>query len=139
MTNGSIGYDIANPPQVYIYPYGYGGQLIPVIEEDGSISSLFVANPGAGYPYVEISIEAPPSCQPPDRTGNKQPPPPQANPNNDLTNVDTFPGPGPFTTFSENPYLPGPIPPLPPPDSASSTVDEAIADVTICNCDCWNL
>ena len=139
MTNGSIGYDIANPPQVYIYPYGYGGQLIPVIEEDGSISSLFVANPGAGYPYVEISIEAPPSCQPPDRTGNKQPPPPQANPNNDLTNVVTFPGPGPFTTFSENPYLPGPIPPLPPPDSASSTVDEAIADVTICNCDCWNL
>ena len=131
MTSSSIGYDITNPPQVYIYPYGYGGQLIPVIEDDGSISNLVISNSGSGYPYIEISIESPPNCQPPDRTGNKQAP-------LDVTGP-TFPGPGPYTTFSENPYLPGPIPPLPPPDSASSTVDEAIADVTICNCDCWNL
>jgi hypothetical protein len=140
MTNKSLGYDIGNPPSVDIYPYGYGGQLIPVIEEDGSISNLFVENPGIGYPYIEVSIESPPNCQIPDRTGNKQAPQNlTGNPNNDLSNVVTFPGPGPFTTFSENPYLPGPIPPLPPPDTASPTVDEAIADVTICNCDCWNL
>lgn len=131
MTNRSDGYSIASPPRVSIFPYGYGGDLVPVIEEDGSISTLAIVSSGRGYPYVTIKIESPQECQAPDRTGNTTPP-------NGFTQP-TFPGPGPFTKFSENPYLPGPIPPLPPPASASPTIDQTIEDVTVCNCDCWNL
>lgn len=138
MTSKSEGYDLANPPQIYIYPFGYGGELIPVIEQDGSISELVISNMGSGYPYIEISIDQPPPCQVPDRTGNTVPPQ-STSFNNDLANVITFPGPGPFLTFSENPYLPGPVTPTIPSDSASSSIDEAIEDVTICNCECWNL
>lgn len=131
MTNRSGGYSVANPPRVSVFPYGYGGELVPVIEEDGSISTLAIISSGTGYPYVTIKIESPMECQVPTRTGNTTPPPGLTQP--------TFPGPGPFTKFSENPYLPGPIPPLPPPATASPTIEETIADVTQCNCDCWNL
>ena len=136
MTNKSSGYSLANPPRVNIFPYGYGGQLVPVIEADGSISTLAIINSGIGYPYATIKIESPVECQTPDRTGNKTAPTRSTQPT--LTQT-TFPGPGPFTTFSANPYLPGPIPPLPPPASASPTIDQTIEDVTLCNCDCWNL
>jgi hypothetical protein len=131
MTNNSSGYTLEDPPRVYIYPYGYLGVLIPVIEVDGSISSLVISNPGRGYPWVEILIDPPPASAIKNRKGNTIPP----------VNVQqpTFPGPGPFTGFSDNPYLPGPIPPLPPEPSATPTVPEAIDDVTKCNCDCWNL
>jgi hypothetical protein len=131
MTNNSSGYTLEDPPRVYIYPYGYLGVLIPVIEVDGSISSLVISNPGRGYPWVEILIDAPPASAIKNRKGNTIPP----------VNVQqpTFPGPGPFTGFSDNPYLPGPVPPLPPEPSATPTVPEAIDDVTKCNCDCWNL
>ena len=136
MTCKSDGYSIANPPSVSVFPYGYGGQLVPVIEDDGSISTLAIINSGVGYPYITIKIESPQECQAPNRTSNgsnssKIPPPGLTQP--------TFPGPGPFTQFSENPFLPGPIPPLPPPASASPTIDQTIEDVTLCNCDCWNL
>lgn len=131
MTCKSEGYSVASPPRVSIFPYGYGGELVPVIEDDGSISTLAITKSGVGYPYVTIKIESPQECQAPDRTGNKIPPPGLKQP--------TFPGPGPFTKFSENPYLPGPIPPLPPPATASPTIEETILDVTQCNCDCWNL
>ena len=133
MTNPASGYTLESPPEVNIYPYGYGGSLLPVIEADGSISTLLIENPGTGYPYVTIEIDSPPDCVPPANFGNTTPPSLPEYPNE-----PTFPGPGPFTQFSENPYIPGP-PPLPPPADASSTVDEAIADVTICNCDCWNM
>ena len=134
MTSTSSGYTLANPPEVNIYPYGHGGILTPVIEADGSISTLLIDNPGIGFPYVTIVIDSPVECTPPSREGNTIPP---VLP--DYPNEPTFPGPGPFTQFSDNPYVPGPIPPLPPPPSASDTVDEAIANVSICNCDCWNI
>lgn len=133
MTNPATGYTLAAPPEVNIYPYGYGGSLTPVIEADGSISTLLIDNPGVGYPYVTIVIDSPLDCVPSADTGNTIPPSLPEYPNE-----PTFPGPGPFTQFADNPYIPGP-PPLPPPADASSTVDEAIADVTICNCDCWNM
>ena len=127
MTNMASGYSLANPPTVTIYPFGYGGSLVPVIESDGSISTLLIESAGSGYPYITITIDSPPNCLPPTR-GNTQPPANVAQP--------TFPGPGPFTTFSENPYLPGPVAT---PASASDTVDEARTSVEQCNCDCWNM
>lgn len=155
VTNKSGGYTVANPPTVDIYPYGYGGRIVPVIETDGSISSFIVERAGAGYPYVDIVISPPPQCQFRDRTesgpsiisgtpsiiGGKFSTPAYLETGlntKQTTTQDTFPGTGPFTQFSENPYLPGP-PVLPPPADSSPTVDEAIEDVTICNCECWNI
>ena len=132
MTNQSVGYSLSSPPQVNIYPFGYGGLLVPVIENDGSISSLIIANAGLGYQYATITIDSPPQCLPV-TIGNDSAVPAYAA---QVTNPQTFPGPGPFTTFSYNPYLP--VPSLPSPTS-SPTVDQAIEDVILCNCDCWNL
>jgi hypothetical protein len=131
MTSTSSGYSLANPPRVDVYPFGYQAALIPVIEADGSISSLYIANPGRGMPYVEIVIDPPPTVLPPNREGNSTPP----------TGADqpTFPGPGPFTGFSGNPYLPGLLVPLAPSDNATPTIPETIDDVSKCNCNCWNL
>jgi hypothetical protein len=158
VTEKSSGYTVADPPTVDIYPYGFGGKLVPVIETDGSISSFIIEQSGSGYPYVDIVIEPPPQCQYRDRTpsgpaiiadrpvdqpviGGKYSVPEYLDTGlntKQTTPSDTFPGTGPFTEFSENPYLPGP-PILPPPSTASPTVDEAIDEVTICNCDCWNI
>jgi hypothetical protein len=131
MTSTSSGYSLANPPRVDVYPFGYQAALVPVIEADGSISSLYIANSGRGMPYVEIVIDPPPTVLPPNREGNSTPP----------TGADqpTFPGPGPFTGFSGNPYLPGLLVPLAPSDNATPTIPETIDDVSKCNCDCWNL
>jgi hypothetical protein len=131
MTSTSSGYDLANPPRVNVYPFGYQAVLVPVIEADGSISSLYIANGGRGLPYVEIIIEPPPAVLPKNRSGNTQPPQNVAQP--------TFPGSGPFTGFSDNPYLPGLLVPLAPSDAATPTIPETIDDVTKCNCDCWNM
>jgi hypothetical protein len=132
MTNQSNGYSLSSPPQVNIYPFGYGGLLVPVIENDGSISSLIIANAGLGYQYATVTIDSPPQCLPTTIGSDSTIPAYAAT----ATNPQTFPGPGPFTTFSFNPYLP--VPSLPSPTS-SPTVDQAIVDVILCNCDCWNL
>lgn len=139
VVNGSSGYSVANPPTIDIYPYGFGGKLVPVIETDGSISSFIIENRGSNYPFIDIVIESPPRCQYPIRTEPFAVPAylDTARNNKQTTPEQTFPGTGPFTTFSENPYLPGP-PLLPPPPDASLTVDEAIEEVTICNCECWS-
>ena len=131
MTSNSKGYDLANPPRVNVYPFGYQAALIPVIEADGSISSLYIANGGSRLPYVEIIIEPPPAVLPKNREGNTQPPANVAQP--------TFPGTGPFTGFSGNPYLPGLLIPLAPDNAATPTIPETIDNVTKCNCDCWNM
>lgn len=132
MTSVSSGYDITNPPRVNVYPFGFGASLLPVIEHDGSISELVVQNAGKNMPYVSITIEQPPRCATPDRTGNKLPPQP-------ALSEPTFPGPTPVPTFNANPYLPGPVPPASPTAQASPTVAQAISDVITCNCDCWDL
>ena len=131
MTSTSNGYSLANPPYVNVYPFGYQAKLIPIIEADGSISDLFIAKGGLNMPYAEIVIDPPPTVQPPNREGNTIPPANVAQP--------TFPGPGPFTGFSGNPYLPGILVPLAPSDAATPTIPETIDNVTKCNCDCWNL
>jgi hypothetical protein len=149
VTSVGRGYTVASPPEIDIYPYGYGGSIVPVIESDGSISEFVVTSSGAGYPYVDVVISPPAQCQAPDRSGNGIDPgdtgkfsvPEYLETGLNTTGTtaeDTFPGTGPFTQFSENPYLPGP-PLLPPPASASLTVEEAIQEVTICNCECWNM
>jgi hypothetical protein len=137
--NGGRGYSVANPPTIDVYPYGYGGKLVPVIETDGSISDIIVENSGSGYPYVDVVIAPPSPCQYPTRTNPFKIPEYLETSRNSkqTTPSETFPGIGPFTVFSENPYLPGP-PLLPPPPTATPTVDEAIVDVTICNCECWS-
>jgi hypothetical protein len=147
MTSTSSGYSLANPPRVNVYPFGYNAALIPIIESDGSISNLYIANGGRNMPYAEIIIDPPPTVQPPNREGNTQPPPSNVlSPNLEgnstpPTGADqpTFPGPGPFTGFSGNPYLPGLLVPLAPSDNATPTIPETINDVSKCNCDCWNL
>jgi hypothetical protein len=101
-----------------VYPAGQGAELSPVIEQDGSISSLTIVAAGSGYTHAEITITSPSQCQPPDY------------------NAGSDDGPG----FNWNPYIVEvPPEPLSPPASASMTVQEAIDDVTKCNCDCWNL
>jgi hypothetical protein len=148
VTSGGSGYSVARPPRIDIYPYGYGGKLVPVIETDGSISEIVIESSGAGYPYVDVVIEPPLQCQFPSSLptstsisriqSNQVPEYLETSLNTQNTTAsDTFPGTGPFTEFSINPYLPGP-PILPPPATASPTVEQAIIDVTICNCECWS-
>jgi hypothetical protein len=130
MINGSSGYTLTNPPQITIYPPGYGGVLAPVIQPNGSISGVAVIKPGIGYPYITLEFDVPPQCQPNMSPGNTQAPVGATQP--------TFPGtdvPG----FAANPYVPGPVPPLPPPPTASPTIDETIGLVTTANCDCWTM
>jgi hypothetical protein len=131
MTSTSSGYSLKNPPRVNVYPFGCGALLVPVIESDGSISSLYIVNGGRNLAYAEIIIDPPPTVLPPNREGNSIPPSGADQP--------TFPGPGPFTGFSGNPYLPGLLVPLAPSDNATPTIPETIDSVSKCNCDCWNL
>jgi hypothetical protein len=100
-----------------------------VIAEDGSLSGMTIVNPGQGYPYTpQAEIGSPPQCLPAtpvlDTTLN---PGFNGNPNipNGFTGFDDG-----FTAIQQT---------LPPPDSASDTVDEAIESVTRNNCECWNI
>ena len=125
VTFGGWGYDISNPPNVRIGPYGgsFGGSgsgatAIPVIE-NSRIIAITVTNSGSGYTLVTgclpVYIDPPPS---PVRLGDSIVP-------------GSFAG-SPFTNqfpVSDN---------LVTANSASYTVDQAIETVTICNCDCWN-
>jgi hypothetical protein len=65
MTSTSSGYSLKNPPRVNVYPFGCGALLVPVIESDGSISSLYIVNGGRNLAYAEIIIDPPPTVLPP--------------------------------------------------------------------------
>jgi hypothetical protein len=122
MTAKSNGYTNEAPPNIYVYPPGSGADLSAIIESDGSISGLVINNSGANLPYVDIVIDPPPQCVPTNYQDISEPP-----------FLDS-------PRFVDNPQVEErPLEPLPPPDTASPTVLEAIEDVTKCNCDCWNL
>jgi hypothetical protein len=143
MINRSQGYSRAQPPEIRIYPYGFGAVLAPVIADDGSIESIQVINSGRGYPLesAQIEITPPPGCLPPEdrNPGYINLAESTSTEESVLQEEMLFDPESKNPEFNRNPYLPGPVPPLPPPSSASPSVNEAIENVTICNCDCWNL
>lgn len=125
VTFGGWGYDNANPPKVRIGPYGgaYGGTgsgaTATAILDNSVIISIIINTSGKDYSisngYLPVYIDPPPA---PARLG--------------AANV---PG-----SFAGSPYTGEyPIPTnLVSSNTASYTVDSAIQQVTICNCDCWN-
>lgn len=121
ITAPGSGYSDTNPPCITVYPVGYGAVLSPVVAPDGTIADLIIENGGELMPQAQITIESPPVCQPNlySDTPEGWPPEPSYTSNqfNDEMEIDA----------------------IQPPDSASPTVEEAILDVTHCNCDCWNI
>ena len=125
VTYGGWGYTPSNPPKVRIGPYGgsFGGTgsgaiVTPVIENN-QVIAIQVTNPGSEYSLANgclpVYIDPPPS---PERLGDA-----------------IVPG-----SFAGSPYT-GQFPVsdnLVTANSASYTVEQAIEEVTICNCDCWN-
>ena len=110
VTSPSKGYTATNPPVISVYPVGLGAKLTAVLAQDGSISNITIENGGSGYTNAQIEIDPPPQCQPP-------------NPSQQ--------------TYADTPASRLVPPELVSPASASPSVTQAIADVTICNCDCW--
>jgi hypothetical protein len=143
MTAKSNGYTNEAPPNIYVYPPGSDAELSAVIESDGSISSLVINNSGANLAYVDIVIDPPPQCV----LINYQDVVENLEPIVVYSTASQTTEPqilvSPFIDsprFVDNPQIEErPHEPLPPPDTASPTVLEAIEDVTKCNCDCWNL
>lgn len=139
MTAKSNGYTNQAPPNIYVYPPGSGAELSAVIESDGSISGLVINNSGANLSYVDIVIDPPPQCVPinyQDVAENIQQQAIATLPSGEIIVSPFIDSP----RFVDNPQVEErPLEPLPPPDTASPTVLEAIEDVTKCNCDCWNL
>jgi hypothetical protein len=150
MTAKSNGYTNQAPPNIYVYPPGSGAELSAVIESDGSISSLVINNSGANLSFVDIVIDPPPQCVPINYQDVDE------NIQQSQESIATLPSGETIVTlpsgevlvspfidsprFVDNPQVEErPLEPLPPPDTASPTVLEAIEDVTKCNCDCWNL
>jgi hypothetical protein len=128
VTYGGYGYDAANPPQVYIGPFGgvfggsgYGATAEAVIDS-GVVIAINITNSGTEYTNpntvgpIPIEIDPPPQ---PVRLGDA-----------------TEPG-----SFAGSPYTgQDPVPDnLVSKDSASYTVQQAIDLVTQCNCDCWDM
>lgn len=136
MINNGGGYDIANPPEIYVNgvipPNGIAPVLEPILTQIGppitspgivgsgglqnpgaSITGINIVSPGANLPnIIDIIIKDPP---PPETLG--LPIVPGVIPNYEVINT---------------------IPPeLVSPPSSSYNVNEAIEDVTICNCECW--
>ena len=136
LINNGSGYDITNPPKIYVNgvlpPYGIAPILEPVLTQIGlplsnpsisgsgglqnpaaTLTAINIVNPGSNLPdNIDIVIQNPPA---PERLGF--PTTPGVIPNYDVINT---------------------IPPeLVSPPSSSYTVEEAIEDVTICNCECW--
>ena len=111
ITSSSSGYTEANPPKITVYPVGLGAILTPVLATDGGVKDIIIENSGSGYPYAVIDISPPPQCMVKPISGAK--------------------------TYSSSTAEPMP-PQLVPPPQASPTVSEAIAEVTLCNCDCWD-
>lgn len=124
VTAGGTGYDSQNPPTVMIGPQGgvFGGSGVGAIAEavvdpiTTSIIKINIINGGTGYTQIPlVSIECPVS---PSRIGGSNIPGSFAG----SQFTDQYP-------ISDN---------LISSDSSSFNVDQAIQDVTICNCDCWN-
>jgi hypothetical protein len=141
LLNGGSGYDPENPPQIYVNgvipPSGIAPVLEPVLSQVGqrptsaalgnalmnpgaSIVDINIKHPGANLPNtnpdgeggIDLVIQDPPA---PSRKG--YPLTPGVIPNYDVINT---------------------IPPeLVSEPTSSYTEDEAIEDVTICNCECW--
>lgn len=143
MINNGGGYDLTNPPRIYINGVLPPSGIAPILEPEltlvglplnnpsivgsgglqntgASVTGITIKNPGANLPNtnpdgtggIDVVIQDPPA---PDRLG--LPIVPGVIPNYDVINT---------------------IPPeLVSPPSSSFTVDEAIEDVTICNCECW--
>ena len=147
MTSVGSGYSVVQPPNIYVCPPGSGAVLTPVIVADGSIRSLTIQNPGAGLPIAEIRIDPPPVCVPvvmgiatvgidnPDNFGNEVQP---TSPTYPGTRDQGSPIDSTSPSWTSNPNQPV-FPPTQPPADASYTVDQAIEEVTLCNCDCWNI
>lgn len=125
VTFGGYGYDVSNPPKVIIGPYGgsFGGSgsgaTARAVIENGSIVSITVLTSGSGYSVANgcltVNIDPPPR---PERLG-----------------YSVVPG-----SLAGSPYT-GQIPVsdnLVTGANSSYTVEQAINEVTICNCDCWN-
>jgi hypothetical protein len=125
VTYGGSGYSVSSPPKVRIGPYGgsFGGSgsgatAIANIE-NGSVVSITVLTSGSGYSVADgcltVYIDPPPR---PERLG-----------------YSVVPG-----SLAGSPYT-GQIPVsdnLVTTANSSYTVEQAINEVTICNCDCWN-
>ncbi len=112
------GYSVANPPSVMVYPVNVDVQatFTPKISTiDGSVTSIVVTNGGKGYNQdtVRLVIESPPQCQYSDSSVQQ-------------SLVDT-----PWGQLVE--------PELIADTSSQLDVQEAIAQVTLCNCDCWDV
>lgn len=125
VTSPGSNYSPDNPPRVIIGPQGgvFGGSgsgataAAIIDQETGFISEIQIANPGTGYKTPpNVYIDCPPS---PKKLGESD-----------------VPG-----SLSGSPFTGQfPIPDnLATGDNASLDIERAIEDVTICNCDCWNL
>ena len=132
MTNIGSGYDAANPPKVYVNgvlpPNGIAPVLNPTMIQVGdpinnetgglqnpgaAVTNLNIDNPGSNLSDpVDLVVQDPPT---PDRNGYPQ----VAGVLPNLDNINTVP----------QPLVSSP--------SSSFTPQEAIDDVTICNCECW--
>jgi hypothetical protein len=116
-TSGA-GYSVANPPSVMVYPVNVDVQatFTPKISTiDGSVTSIIVTNGGKGYNQdtVRLVIQSPPQCQYSDSSTQQ-------------SLVDT-----PWGQLVE--------PELIADTSSQLDVQEAIDQVTLCNCDCWDV
>jgi hypothetical protein len=136
LVSGGSGYNPINPPTIYVNgvlpPNGIAPVLLPVLSQIGlpannpaivgsgglqnagaSVIDVTIANPGANLPEnIDLVFQDPPA---PDRRGF--PIVPGVIPNYEVINT---------------------IPPdLVSEPSSSFTENEAIEDVTICNCECW--
>ncbi len=116
-TSGA-GYSVANPPSVMVYPVNVDVQatFTPKISTiDGSVTSIVVTNGGKGYNQdtVRLVIQSPPQCQYSDSSSQQ-------------SLVDT-----PWGQLVE--------PELIADTSSQLDVQEAIDQVTLCNCDCWDV
>lgn len=125
VTFGGYGYNSANPPVVRIGPYGgaYGGTgtgaTASAIIDNSIIISIMINTSGSGYSITEGNLPL------------YIDPPPVA----DKLGTTTIPG-----SLAGSLYT-GEFPVsnnLISNDTASYDVNEAINQVTICNCDCWN-
>jgi hypothetical protein len=127
IVNGGTGYDTANPPLIFcsnpsVKLQAIITQITPVTVTlggyqvlGGTITGVNIANGGTNVATTAtLTIQCPP---PPKRIGD--------NP------VAGF--------FNGNPYINQVPNGLISPPSASFTPQQAIADVTICNCDCWHM
>jgi hypothetical protein len=125
VTSAGSGYSDQQPPAVRIGPYGgvFGGAgsgaIAEAVVEGSRVTKINVVNGGGGYSTangcIPVIIDPPPVSA---RLGDT-----------------TVPG-----SFAGSPWTGNdPVPDhLVTTDDSSYTVEEAIENVTQCNCDCWN-